>query len=92
MNIRRLNEQGISQFTAFLDSLEGDTPLPYPSALLTDPEATMEVSPTVEIDQRTFGSRFTVAEYLFNLFKGSGLLDIERDRGLWRLALPLLLH
>ena len=30
-----------------------------------------------------FGRRFAAAEYLFNLFKDSGLSDIERDRGLW---------
>lgn len=83
MNLRRLNEQGISRFTDFLDSLIGDTPLPYPSALLTDPDATTEVKPTIEIEQRTFGSRYAAAEYLFKLFKDSGLTNIERDRGLW---------
>jgi hypothetical protein len=83
MNLRRLNKQGIEQFANFLDSLTGDTPLPYPLALLTDPEATEEVKPTIEIEQRTFGSRYAAAEYLYNLFKDSGLSDIERDLGLW---------
>jgi hypothetical protein len=83
MNIKRLNEQGISRFTQFLISLAGETPLPYPSDLLTNPEATDEVSPSIEIEQRTFGSRFIAAEYLFNLFKNSGLSNLEHDRGLW---------
>jgi hypothetical protein len=83
MNLRRLKEQGILQFTDFLYSLIGNTPLPYPSALLTDPEVTDEISPSIEIEQRAFGTRFAAAEYLFNLFKGSGLIDIERDRDLW---------
>lgn len=83
MNLRRLNGQGLEQFTAFLDSLTGDAPLPYPSVLLTDPEATEVVSPEIEIEQRTFGSRYAAAEYLFCLFKDSSLTDIERDRGLW---------
>ena len=83
MNLRRLKEQGISHFTDFLDSLTGETPLPYPSTLLTDPDAAEEVSPPVEIEQRTFGSRYAAAKYLFNLFKDLGLTNIERDRGLW---------
>ena len=83
MNLRRLNQLGIDRFTEFLDSLSGDTPLPYPLALLEDSEATEEVSPAIEIERRAFGSRFAAAEYLFNLFKDSDLTDIERDRGLW---------
>jgi hypothetical protein len=83
MNLRRLNEEGIARFTDFLDSLTGDAPLPYPSALLADPEATEETQPAIEVEQRTFGSRYAAAEYLYNLFKNSGLTEIERDRGLW---------
>lgn len=83
MNIRRLNDQGIDRFTAFLDSLTGDTPMPYPSALLTEPEATEEIQPAIEIEQRTFGSRYAAVEYLYSRFKDSSLSDIERDRGLW---------
>jgi hypothetical protein len=83
MNLRRLNQQGIARFTDFLDSLTGDAPMLYPSALLTDPEATEEIQPAVEVELRTFGSRYAAAEYLYNLFKDSSLTGIEHDRGLW---------
>ena len=83
MSVRRLNDQGIERFTAFLDSLSGDAPMPYPSALLTDPDGTVEIQPTIEVEQRAFGSRYAAAEYLYNVFKDSNLTDIERDRGLW---------
>lgn len=83
MNLKRLNDKGIARFADFLDSLTGEAPFPYPSALLTDPEATEEISPSIEIDQRTFGNRYAAAEYLYSLFKDSGLGNIERDRGLW---------
>ena len=83
MNVRRLNDQGIERFTAFLDSLSGDAPMPYPSALLTDPDGTVEIQPTIEVEQRAFGSRYAAAEYLYNVFKDSGLTNIERDPGLW---------
>jgi len=80
MNLRRLHEQGIARFGDFLDSLTGNAPLPYPSALLADPEATEEIQPAIEVEQRTFGSRYAAAEYLYNLFKNSGLTAIERGR------------
>lgn len=83
MNVRRLNDEGLARFSGFLDSLSGDSALPYPSALLTDPHATEEVSPAVEVEPRAFGSRFAAAEYLFNLFRDRGLSSIEGDRGLW---------
>ena len=82
-NLRRLNENGIACLTGFLDSLTGDAPRPYPSALLTDPDATEEIRPAIEVEQRTFGSRYAAAEYRYNVFKDSGLTNIERDRGLW---------
>lgn len=82
-NLRRLNENGIARLTAFLDSLTGDAPRPYPSALLTDPDATEEIRPAIEVEQRTFGSRYAAAQYRYNVFKDSGLTNIERDRGLW---------
>ena len=83
MNVRRLNEQGIIAFCDFLNSLTSETPLAYPSALLIDPERTEEIVPSIDVEHRTFGSRYAAAEYFFTVFKGSALADIQRDRGLW---------
>lgn len=82
-NLRRLNESGVARFTDFLDSLTGDAPMPYPSALLSDPEATEEIQPPIAAEQRAFGRRYAAAEYFYNLFKDSGLTSIERDQCLW---------
>jgi len=83
MNLRRLNHQGIEGFEAFLNSLTGDTPLPYPLNLLTDSDCTEEIQPALEVEHHSFCTRYAAAEYLFNIFKDSGLSDIEHDRGLW---------
>lgn len=83
MNVRRLNEQGIAQLTAFLESLTGEAPLPYPSALLTNRDYTEDIHPAIDIEERTFGSRYAAAAYLDSLFKDSGMTGIEHDRGLW---------
>lgn len=83
MNLKRLNEKGVFHFIDFLNSLTSEMPLPYPSELLTSSEFTTDINPTTELEQRTFGSRFAVAGYLFNHFKNYDLPNIERDRGLW---------
>jgi len=83
MNLRRLNDQGMSCFSQFLDSLTGDSPLPYPHALLTDSASTEEICTTARIEQRTFGSRFIAAEYLFSVLNNGDFIDIDRDPGFW---------
>lgn len=83
MNIRRLNEQGIARFINFLNSLNGSSPMPYPSALLIEPEVTEEIHPSISIEQRNFDSRYLAAEYFYKVFNGAGLTGIEHDRGLW---------
>lgn len=82
-NLRRFNEQGIAQFTAFLDSLRSATPCAYPTPLLMDPACTEEIHPPITIEMRDFGTRYEAAEYLFTVFKDSPLTGIERDQGLW---------
>jgi hypothetical protein len=83
MKLCRLNEQGMDQFINFLDSLNSDTPLPYPSALLQDPTANEVIKPEIEIERRSFGSRYAAAEYLYHKFEDSGLTNVEKDHGLW---------
>jgi len=81
--LRRLNKQGIDRFADFLDALPMQPSLACPTYLLTAPEFSEEVVPRVGIEHRTFGSRFAAAEYLFTLFRQSGLTAVEQDQGLW---------
>jgi len=83
MKLRRLNEQGVERFAAFLDSLKTDAPQLYPESLLSDPEASEEIEPATEVELRTFGSRFAIAEYLHSLLANSSITDVDRARGLW---------
>ena len=61
MEIRKLNASGISAFQAFLDSPTGDTPLPYPEAILTDPTYSDSIEPAVNIEHRGFSNRLELA-------------------------------
>ncbi len=83
MKVRRFNEHGIQQLSQFLDSLTTDEPHPYPAELLTDPEATEQVDPEVEVEHSPFELRFDAAEYLSAQLGGVGIENLDRDRGLW---------
>ena len=83
MRLKRLNTKGIERFSAFLDSLINAEAWDYPSQLLTDPGATEEIDPPIEVEQRSFINHYALGEYLFDRFEDSTLTDIELDRGLW---------
>ncbi|HPU96972.1 MAG TPA: hypothetical protein PLO53_03345 [Candidatus Hydrogenedentes bacterium] len=83
MEIRRLNQEGIEKFEAFLDALLTDHPDPYPESLLTDAIRTERIKPAIQIELRPFTSRFDLARYLYNLFRDATIPGLDQDRGLW---------
>lgn len=83
MKAARLNETSIATFAAWLETLKAGGSLLAPTALLSDPHAIEPLAAEVEVEQRSFTSRFEAAEYLHNRFTAAGLTDVEQDRGLW---------
>lgn len=80
--VRRLNQYGIDRLVEFLRALD-TTPADRPSELLAAPEFSDPFEPRVVVEERTFGTRFDVAEYLFARFEAAGATGFENDRGLW---------
>ena len=87
MKLRSLNETGISQAGAFLDSLTTPLPEPYPSKLLTDTDSSAQLPVEIEIDpQVRFDRRYEAAAYLYRkleMLRTPKHLQLERDRGVW---------
>ncbi len=83
MILRRLNERGMREFEAFLDSLTTDHPLSVPEWLLNDPNMSESLPVDIEVDKKVFGSRFKLAEYLNDILPKTGLRELEKDKGLW---------
>src|SRR5262245_52923917 len=79
--LRRLNEAGLRRLTEFLDSLKTDTPQGVPGAILTHADTSEDIGAVIDVEGRTFGSRFAAAEDLHARL--AGLRDVEQDRGLW---------
>jgi hypothetical protein len=83
VKLRRFNQLGLDQLTAFLDALRSGAAQARVDTLLVNPTFSDEVSPATEVEERTFGSRFEAAKYLSEKFAAGGLRGIRRDRGLW---------
>lgn len=83
MRAARLNEASLATFAAWLETLKAGGSLLAPTALLTDPQAIEPLAAEVEVEARSFASRFEAAEYLHSRFTAAGLTDVDQDRGLW---------
>jgi len=81
--VRRLNQAGITRLIEFLDSLNTTSPQGVPSGILADAATSDPVELAIEVETRTFGSRFAAAQYLSDRFVAGGLENAELDVGLW---------
>ncbi len=82
MNLRRLNEIGLSRFKEYLDAVKLNPTLLPPVALLDADETSGDAAP-VEVKQQKFDSRLTAGCYLHTLLEAAHLPDPSRDKGLW---------
>lgn len=62
--LRQLNSEGTKQFAEFVRELRSDPSAATPRSILTDPITSAPVLPDISIDERTFESKFAMAEYL----------------------------
>lgn len=83
MKLRRLTPEGIAAFSDYLDALEHERAGPVLQELLNDIRSSEPLAAHIEVEPRTFGSRFAAAEYFSNKFCGGELHDVETDAGLW---------
>lgn len=82
--LRRLNEAGISRLLEFLHGVKNEPNLAVPRDILTHDSTSTDLGEIeVEIEPQIFGSRFAAAKYLLETLDGSGLTQVEQDRGLW---------
>ena len=82
MKLRKFNEAGLQQFSDYLTALGADPTALVPISLLTDPAATVELHPAVDVEHEKFASRFECARYLDNV-QGPVSPQDFRDSGLW---------
>ncbi|HEX6159036.1 MAG TPA: hypothetical protein VF111_02650 [Thermoanaerobaculia bacterium] len=79
--LRSLNARGIEEFRGFLQQIRNGAEFRANPAILYVDEYTTRVPRTIEIEQRTFRSKFEAAEYLAGVL--SPLPASGEDVGLW---------
>jgi len=83
VRLRKLNSQGIDRLSAFLDSLGAPVPAAPPYEILEDPTTSEAIAGSIEVEGRSFSSRYEAARYLDECFAGAQIRGLERDRGIW---------
>ncbi len=83
MIVRRLNNNGIVLFEEFLNSLLTDSPQDIPTYILNDPATSEFIGENIEVELKPYNNRYEAAKYLYDRFSQSGLVKLERDKGLW---------
>ncbi|MBX3472842.1 MAG: hypothetical protein KF754_00465 [Planctomycetes bacterium] len=81
--LRRFNQHGMSQFKQFLEVLRADPKVPRPLELLADPTGTEVVTDSHLLEERTFDTRFEVAEFVDAILSAAGVKAAFTDTGLW---------
>lgn len=83
MKLRKFTPEGLVKFSEYLDLLENDSSRLAPMQLLEDPAYSEPHEKSVEIQKNIFESRYAAAEYLDSVFSKAGIINAERDIGLW---------
>jgi hypothetical protein len=83
LKIRNLAHKGVEQFRKYLDELRQGSQNPPPYSLLENPEFSAPLKGDAGIEQRTFGTRLQLAQYLAEVLDGAENDGLENDVGLW---------
>ncbi len=83
MKLRRLNSTGIEHFRNWLNKLRGGNQAPIPQYLLQNTDFSSELECDVDVEDRDFGSRHELGEYLVKKLDACDEQAIRNDAGLW---------
>lgn len=83
MKVRKLNKEGIREFTGFVERLrEGDSE-EIPVQLLSDPTTSESVELDIELGNETFPTRYDLGEALVRAIGKQNLQQLIGDTGFW---------
>jgi len=83
MKMRKLNESGIREFDRFIESLRNGDRKNTPGHLLSGEETSEALDWDLELDNRAFGSRYELGEYLVEKLSTIDSHRIMGDTGFW---------
>jgi hypothetical protein len=83
--LRYFNGSGRQEWSAWLESLRADSAKPFPDHLLTNPDVSLRAPGSVMVEERSFASKFEMAEALASVITALRDQRLPADRwpGLW---------
>jgi hypothetical protein len=81
--VRRLNDHGLREFSAWIQSLREGGKALIPSGLLTDPISSEPIGFDATAVQKNFGSRYELGAALVATLTSAEEQAVSRDIGLW---------
>ena len=83
MRLRKLTDEGLSEFSHFIRNLKVGQDLQTPKYLLDSDEYSDVVELNLDITEECFSSRYEMGEYLVGLFNGEDVSSYLGDSGFW---------
>jgi hypothetical protein len=83
MKVRKLNDHGVAEFTAFIDNCRSGVKQNIPSYLLNDDRSSVPLEIDLDAVDREFASRFEIGVYLIDVFDGINIQPLIGDQGFW---------
>lgn len=81
--LRKLNEEGTSEFRNYLDGIRHGIDSGPPIALLTNPDTSDEIDIEVLLSNKRFATRFDLGVYLVEKLNVLNQTEISHDTGIW---------
>jgi len=83
MKIRKLNAQGINEFSTFIENIRTGKNQNIPLHLLDSELYSEPLELDLEVTETRFNSRFEIGEYLTSVFCDKDIQSIIGDHGFW---------
>ena len=81
--IRTLTEEGISGFRCYIEAVRRGDEVDWPIDLLTDDATSTAFPQAGQIDDRGFGSKYELADYISQRLSGLPSESVDYNQGLW---------
>jgi hypothetical protein len=83
LEAKRLNDQGLAEFSGFLTAASKGTNLLPPESILDDPQFTSPLEQPFTPSDRAFGSRFEIGMHLTQVMPADTKQSLMGDVGFW---------
>jgi hypothetical protein len=83
VKLRKLNDEGLNEFSFFINSLRQGVSVNIPTYMLGDDRTSESIDLDLDVEVQDFNTRYDMGLYLISLFGDEKIQALIGDRGLW---------